>query len=269
MKEWLSCGQYTVCIEGCRNILSRVNLHWEVSSEEKDSDAVIHIKEGLTESGSGLSDGWEYQKNGVSVYYQNGKALIGLESAVSNNVTVYIRKAFESYIRIGIQYGLMFALCRECISLHGVTVLCGSEVFILSAPSGTGKTTLAKLLEKYCDAVIINGDFALLHLTEKGVIYEPTPFCGSSGRSLNHRFLINRVVFLGQAKGNYWSELDGREAMTRFMSNAFVPEWDSEMTQAVQGNILKCIDAVKVNVYDFAPTQEAAEMFFEQVGGRK
>ena len=215
-----------------------------------------------------MSDGWTVLKDSrysEAAYVQKGKIIFILQPRTGNEIVVYVRKALESYVRIGIHYGLMVALHCQCVGMHGVTLVCGNEIIILSAPSGTGKTTLAKLLEKYCDAIVINGDFALLSPTEDGVIFEPTPFCGTSGRALNHRFRVNRVVFLGQAKENQWRDLDGREAMTRFMSNAFVPEWDSGMQQAVQGNILRCMDMLKVNAFDFAPTQEAAEMFVEHL----
>lgn len=165
----------------------------------------------------------------------------------------------------GLQFGLLLALNQQYIGLHGVTLLCGYEIIILSAPSGTGKTTLAGLLEAYRDAIVINGDFALLKPTPEGVIFEPTPFCGSSGRCLNRRLKVDRIVFLEQAAANVFQELSGREAMTRFMSNAFIPTWDRDMQQSAQENILKCVSALKVNAFGFTPTEEAAATLFDQL----
>ncbi len=224
-------------------------------------------KTAFTDDG-GIQDGWVSGKKRdpwQAAYFQGGRALFAIASKSTEEVKVSVGNMTEHRIRLGIQYGLMAALYQRCVGLHGVTLRCGNEIVICSAPSGTGKTTLAKLLEKHCDAVAVNGDFALLCPTEEGVIFEPTPFCGTSGRSLNHRFRVNRVVFLGQAKENRWRILNVREAMVRFMSNAFVPTWDSGMRQAVQENILKCISMMKTNAFDFTPTQEAAEVFLKKV----
>lgn len=168
-------------------------------------------------------------------------------------------------IRMGTQFGLLLALNEKCIGLHGVTLLCGNEIVILSAPSGTGKTTLAHLLETYCDALMINGDFALLVPTDDGLMFEPTPFCGSSGRAFDHRVRVNRVVFLKQGKTNIWDSLTGREAMKQFMNNSFIPNWNVEMLHAVQGNVMKCISSIELNTFSFAPNREAAKAFFDHI----
>lgn len=202
----------------------------------------------------------------IVVYSQQNKALFALKKGLSpKNITILVNSTEKRSSLLGTQFGLLEALSEKCIGLHGVTLLCGNEIVILSAPSGTGKTTLARLLEKYCDAITVNGDFALLHPCKEGVIFEPTPFCGTSGRCLKHRLLINRVVFLGQSTENRWQELRGREAMTRFFSNAFIPTWDKKIENAIQKNVLRCISMLKVNSFDFAPTQHAAEVFYERI----
>lgn len=267
MERWLPCGKYNCCIAGSDDLVRFVPSGWSGAEKAQThySETITIRLETATIAGENvLSDGWIYNLQ-KAVYIQNGKTIFALQSRKKNEVTVYVQRALEGYVRSGIQFGIMMALHQQCVGLHGVTLVCGNEIVILSAPSGTGKTTLAKLLEKYCDAVVVNGDFALLTPTEDGVIYEPTPFCGSSGRALNHRLRINRVVFLGQAKENVWHDLTGREAMKRFMSNVFVPDWDNRLQQTVQGNILKCISSLKVNAYDFAPTQEAVEVFLKQI----
>ena len=214
-------------------------------------------------------EGWYAESEGVhqKTYYSfDGITYFSLEYDIPVDA---IRVCFNGkniiYAKMGIQYAIMLALHDYCIGLHGVTLVIRNEIVILSAPSGTGKTTLSKLLETYSDAIVINGDFALLRPTEDGVIYEPTPFCGSSARSLNHRLKVNRVVFLEQGKSNIWRELNGREALTSFLSNSFVPEWNSGFEEKIASSIINCIAALKVDNYAFLPVKEAAEYFEKQL----
>lgn len=272
MDETLFFGSFLIKCHSFSNLRSIVLDNWETFQKKKYPSlqtVILHIEEDSHLADQPPIDGWQIQYNNGHKQAAIGfssKPFFALESGLKPyEVTIYSRGTINVHMKIGFQYGLLVALASCCVGLHGVTLLCGDEIIILSAPSGTGKTTLAGLLERYSDAIVINGDFALLRPTDEGVIFEPTPFCGTSGRALNHCFRVNRVVFLTQAKNNTWRNVDGREALAQFMGNAFIPTWDDEMQQKVQKNILRCLSLLKVNTYAFAPTQIAAEEFLKQV----
>lgn len=265
-------GRFAVQLIGEADLLPAFPTSWQASEgsvEDSPPDAVLHIHETPELCQTAMSDGWTVEDSDGEerwIYSDGRDALFAVQFGASQReVTVLASRTNPYGFRVGMQFGLMLALREKCIGLHGVTILCGDEIVILSAPSGTGKTTLAHLLETYRDALVINGDFALLSVTEEGVIFEPTPFCGSSGRCLNHRFRVDRVVFLEQSLTNVWRSLPGREAMVRFLNNVFVPSWNGDMQQLVQTNIMKAISALKVNAFSFAPEREAAEMCFRHL----
>lgn len=183
----------------------------------------------------------------------------------TDGVTIRVREAFDSFVRSGVMYGMLTALHDSCVGLHGVTLICKNQAVVLSAPSGTGKTTLANLLEEYCDAKVINGDFALLSVSEGGVFFEPTPFCGTSRVCLNERLQVDRIVFLAQSKQNVWKEPEGRQAILSVMNNAFVPSFDKQLQQDVQNSILKLMSFVKISNFAFAPTEEATKVFIDMI----
>lgn len=270
MTEWLSCGRYLIRMEGTPALPQDIRFRrdYRLSAGDRCPDAVLYLEKELNADEGALEEGWLPRTRGAvfeTVYYTGSRPAFSLQldDTLCPQVTVRYGSLAGS-VRIGIQYGVMLALARQCIGLHGVTLLCGDEILILSAPSGTGKTTLARLLESHCGAVTINGDFALLSVSEDGVIFEPTPFCGSSGRCLNHRLRVGRLVFLEQAGTNAWYSLSGREALLRFMNNAFVPSWDGCLQRAVQENVMRCISSLKMNAFAFTPTREAAELFCEK-----
>lgn len=269
---YIACGQYCVRVLGSFVLPSKPRNSFVTLQNCADFDQVdltLRLESLLTTKNELPEEGWScsfYQNKHYAIYAEKREPIfaVAYEDSMSE-ITIHVRPEMSKAGMLGIQYGMMLGLYQKCVGLHGVTLLCGDEVVILSAPSGTGKTTLAHLLENYDDAIVINGDFALLSIEEGGVVFEPTPFCGSSGRCLNHRVQVNRVVFLEQSPTNQWRAITSREAISRFMDNSFIPTWDARIQQTVQENILKCISMLKVNVFSFAPTSIAAEMFSGQL----
>lgn len=269
----LAIGRYSLRISGPESVVGVLSDRWRgfYGPEHGLSGSIrVLIREnpGFLE-GLAFRNGWHAWRDNDGhhmVYTRHGRAWFAVKSnAELTEFTVCCRKDDYNHAALGIQYAAMLALSGEYIGFHGVTLLCGNEIIILSAPSGTGKTTLSHLLEKHCDALAINGDFALLSPKPAGVVFEPTPFCGSSGRCLNHRVRVDRVVFLEQSPDNRWYPLTGRDAMVRFMSNTFVPIWDQGVRQTIQDHVMKCVSMLKLDLFPFVPGREAAEMFAQQL----
>jgi len=277
-------GDFSVCIEQVELLQDLLSDKWQRfaqnNSASENADVLIVIKtEEIHKDPSLLnmndyslchdSSGWHAYTNGnrweVS-YYTNGKKLFLLRCNSDKKTGIVVSEYMnKSSLRLGIQFSLMIGLHRECVGLHGVTLLCRDRIFILSAPSGTGKSTLASLLERYEEALVINGDFALLSYSDEGVMFEPTPFCGSSNRCLNHRVRVDCVVFLEQSETNEWKRLSGRQAFIHFMNNVFVPSWSREMAYVTEKNVIELISRLTVSQYAFAPFREAAEVFAYQL----
>ena len=264
-------GRFPLRIDGNETIVNRISSRYQKYLDvDHGSDSAYVLRFELIacdEYEEHLSEGWNViSENGETVYSANGKMMFALRNDETIQETIVsVCDNWSDSIWLGMQFGTLLALRHDCIGLHGVTLLCGNKIVILSAPSGTGKTTLAGLLEEYADAIVINGDFAMLSVDQDHVFFEPTPFCGSSRRCLNQRVRIDQVVFLEQAKKNEWKNLDDRAAMTRFMNNTFVPTWDRALLQTIQNNVLKIVSAIPVSSFGFAPFPKAAEDFMKSM----
>ncbi len=258
-----SFGRIRVRVTGPERLLTALDAQWRRFAgpcAHPEAEALLHAEQ-APRMPAPAEDGW-FSLGGEAAYAEQGRVLFSLADGPSpGEVTVRVPHDAGIPCRPGLQFGLLLALRRHCVGLHGVTLLLGDEIVILSAPSGTGKTTLARLLEEHAGALTVNGDFALLTPTEDGVIFEPTPFCGTSGRCLNHRLRVSRIVFLAQARDNVWRELPARDAVNRLMSNAFVPTWNDGLQQPVRENIIRCVPALRIDSFAFAPVPEAAEVF--------
>lgn len=181
-------------------------------------------------------------------------------------VDIYAENTDIHNFKIGAQYALMLSMADCCVGLHGVTVVCGNQVLILSAPSGTGKTTLANLLCRYTHSAVVNGDFALLSVDKTGALtFEPTPFCGSSGISRNVRLHVDRILFLEQAAENRLVPMSAREAYTHLMSNIFIPVWDMKLTGRIKEHVFHIVEHIPIDRYAFSPDPMAAELLYQYI----
>lgn len=215
-----------------------------------------------------IKNGWKFQEsNKKSLSYFSDSGILFSIAYEENKTTSFLsinRNSVLSFI-LGIQHAMLVMLAKHCIGVHGVTLICNDQVIILSAPSGTGKTTLAKLLKNHHQAAIINGDFALLSVDEKGVFFEPTPFCGSSSICHSYRLKIDRIVFLEQSHDNDFINLDARDSMVKLMNNTFVPSQDKYLSSQIMSSVSNVVQDVTINRFAFAPTKEAADIFYSIV----
>ncbi len=259
-------------IEAERTLLKNIPEKWmdffRITGQESDA-AVLYLREAPWLNEKGFPEGWSrctVNGSDYAVFVIHGKASFAVSyNPSADKATVYIRRAVDGFVHSGILYGMLTALHRAYVGLHGVTLSVKGRNVILSAPSGTGKTTMSRLLEAECGARVINGDFALMSVGEEGVMFEPTPFCGTSGICLDERVRVDRIVFLEQSETNRWRDLDGRTAMLNFLKNAFVPSFDRQLEQAVQENIIQMLTKIPASSYAFTPTSEAAIVFQDMI----
>ena len=154
LRMYASFGDVHVRLVGSQRLKEALPSEWNSflsPAEDKFPQVVLNLQEGLPAVDQTLSDGWNLvSAHGLQevLYYQDGRLQFSLRyTDPEEGVTVCIPGVSSGFLRLGVLYGMLLELHKNCIGLHGVTIRCGEKNIILSAPSGTGKSTLARLLE--------------------------------------------------------------------------------------------------------------------------
>ena len=119
---------------------------------------------------------------------------------------------------------------RGVFLLHCSYVLFRGEALLFCAGKGVGKSTQAALWEQYRGAEIVNGDRALLRLSDAGLTAFGSPYCGSSEIALNRSAPVKAVVLLEQGSNNKLSRCVGTQAFSRLMAQITYEPYQSEQT---------------------------------------
>lgn len=267
----LAFGKYATRLEIDRELLECIPSSFAAYVVNGLIDSVVTLKVKVFDDDVTHTpvQGWVYattENKHVVSYSDAGKMLFSLAYDTRlNMIVIDVRRNDVRSVSLGIQHAMLLALSSHCIGLHGVTLICKNQLIILSAPSGTGKTTLSKLLSKYCEAAVINGDFALLSVSDDNVFFEPTPFCGTSKRCLNYRLPLERIVFLSQSPNNCLQAIDTRTALKSLLSNTFVPIWDTKLGEAVHSTAFSIANKLSFYSFAFAPNEKAATMLHNSI----
>lgn len=115
---------------------------------------------------------------------------------------------------------------RDHMVLHCAYVECRGEAILFSAPSGTGKTTQARLWEEYRGSRTVNGDRALLGKPDGRWAARGWPVCGTSEVCRNEEIPIRAVVMLSQAKENRAERMSPGHAFPLLYSQITVNKWN-------------------------------------------
>ena len=107
---------------------------------------------------------------------------------------------------------------------------CGKGI-IISAPSGTGKTTHARMWRDSRNALIINGDRSTCQ--KKNGIWTGfgLPWSGTSGEQINRSVPICAIVILERAEINQVQQITNPlETFISLLPHVQYPFWDTELT---------------------------------------
>lgn len=155
--------------------------------------------------------------------------------------------------RILLQHGVLF--------LHASQIAVGNTGILFSAPSGTGKTTQAKLWKRFRGAELLCNDRTLTDCT----MTYGFPFDGSEPVLTGERRRLGAVVILRQAPENTVRRLLAREALPLLMSQTVLDTWDSAAQAAAGERMLDLISKTPVYLLACTPDEQAVQCLEQQL----
>ena len=148
--------------------------------------------------------------------------------------------------------------------MHGTVISTAGQGYMITAPSGTGKSTRARLWADHIpDSLIVNGDKPFLRVGEDGVTAFGTPWCGKEGWNVNMSVPLRAVFILERSEtGDSVERLSFGEAFPALFRQTYRPDGADERRKTLA--LLQAMGG-KVNIYRFrsGPTLEAVRLAYE------
>lgn len=150
--------------------------------------------------------------------------------------------------------------------LHASYIEWKGSGILFTAPSGTGKSTQAKLWNRYENTPILNGDRVLL--AKKNGIWHAYGFpnCGSSEVCENRTLPVRAIVVLQQGPENRILPMTAAQKLRSIAAGVVNYNWDSEdihATVELAGNLATQIPVVKLVCRADREAVEVLKMYLE------
>ena len=154
----------------------------------------------------------------------------------------------------------------DSILMHGAVVALDGFAYMFTAPSGTGKSTRAKLwLEEYPESIVVNGDKPLIKVTGGEAIAFGTPWCGKEGWNANIAAPLRAIFLLERADSDRVDSIERvtpNAAFPALLRQAYRPTDSATLRKTLY--LVSALSSI-VDIYRFksTPTRESVRLAFE------
>jgi hypothetical protein len=155
------------------------------------------------------------------------------------------------------------------LMLHASALAYEGQAYLFSAPCGTGKSTHARLWQKYFGnekIQIINDDKPAIRLIDNIFYVFGTPWSGKSDQNLNVKVPLQAICFLEQSAHNWIEELDSKAALKLLLNQTLRP-----YEIHLMDNLLTLLDKIirQIPIYKMGCniSAEAVEMACQAMSG--
>lgn len=143
--------------------------------------------------------------------------------------------------------------------LHASRIAYQGKAILFSAPSGTGKTTQAKLWQKYRGADILCNDRTLVRKADNAWYTYGYPLDGSQPVGSNRVSPLGAIVLLEQGKENRLERLKLACSAALLIRQTVIDTWNPEAKVTAMRDILSLLEDIPVYLLTCTPDERAVE----------
>ena len=113
----------------------------------------------------------------------------------------------------------------DCWLIHGAVFSIDDKAYMVTAASGTGKTTIVRMILKlYEDSFVVNGDKPLLKINGNQTSACGTPWSGKEHMNRNCRVPLRALIILERGQENRVDELSYSQAFPIILQQTYKPD---------------------------------------------
>ena len=125
-------------------------------------------------------------------------------------------------------------LAYDTLLVHGAAVAAEGRAYLFTAPSGTGKTTHARLwLSQFPDAYILNGDKPFLRVQGNEVLVCGNPWRGKEHYGCNECLPLGGVCLLSRSPENRITRIPFRAALGTLLKQTHIPDGETALLEVL------------------------------------
>ena len=157
----------------------------------------------------------------------------------------------------------------DTILFHGSVIAVDGEAYLFTAPSGTGKSTHARLWRKLLGerAYMVNDDKPLLKISDSGVLAYGTPWDGKHHLSRNVSVPLKAICLLQRGERNAIAPCAPAEVYPNILGQTYRPK-EAESMLRVLNLVDRMVQGVSLYKLYCNMDPDAARVSYEAMSGK-
>ena len=146
---------------------------------------------------------------------------------------------------------------------HAAAAIRGGRCYLFPARSGTGKSTLATLLDRSGEFRVLGDDRIFTRRRGGEFAGCGTPWVSTAGLCENLSAPLGALVFLNQARQTCLEAIPHADAARRLLPLTDIPWWEPRITDSVLDYLDGLVSTVPAYILHFTPTPDVARALAE------